>query len=105
MLGISAGQRYRTSSGSDDKARANLVGIAQLRASDSYGDVFSKTNTVLIGDTLRDVRAGLHGGARVIAVATGTDSEQALLDEGADIVLPDLRNTRAVKNAVANLIG
>lgn len=91
--------------GSDDKTRANLVGIAQLRASDSYGDVFSKTNTVLIGDTLRDVRAGLHGGARVIAVATGTDSEQALLDEGANIVLPDLRNTRAVKNAVANLIG
>jgi len=47
----------------------------------------------------------LHGGARVIAVATGTDSEQALLNEGADIVLPDLRDTRAVAKAVAGIAG
>jgi hypothetical protein len=41
----------------------------------------------------------------VIAVATGTDSEQALLNEGADIVLPDLRDTRAVTKAVAGIAG
>jgi phosphoglycolate phosphatase len=91
--------------GSDDKVRANLVGIAQVRASGRYGEVFDKRNTVLVGDTLRDVQAGLHGGARVIAVATGTDSEQALLNEGADIVLPDLRDTCAVTKAVADIAG
>lgn len=91
--------------GSDDKVRANLVGIAQVRASGRYGQVFDKKNTVLVGDTLRDVQAGLHGGARVIAVATGTDSEQALLNEGADIVLPDLQDTRAVTKAVAGIAG
>lgn len=48
--------------------------------------------------------ARLRGGARVIAVATGTDSAEALLNEGADIVLPDLRDTRAVTRAVAGIV-
>jgi phosphoglycolate phosphatase len=91
--------------GSDDKVRANLVGIAQVRASGRYGQVFDKMNTVLVGDTLRDVQAGLRGGARVIAVATGADSAKALLNEGADIVLPDLRDTLAVTKAVADIAG
>jgi len=91
--------------GSDDDVRANLVGIAQARASARYGEVFCKRNTILVGDTLRDVRAALNGGARVVAVATGTDSPQALLNAGADIVLPDLRDTRAVTEAVAGIAG
>jgi phosphoglycolate phosphatase len=91
--------------GSDDEVRANLVGIAQERASARYGPSFGKGNTVLIGDTLRDVRAGRDGGARVIAVATGSDSAGALRAEGADIVLPDLRDTRAVTEAVASFAG
>jgi phosphoglycolate phosphatase-like HAD superfamily hydrolase len=91
--------------GSDDKVRAKLVGIAQVRASGRYSQVFDKRNTVLIGDTLRDVQAGLRGGARVIAVATGTDSAEALLNEGVDIVLRDLQDTRAVTKAVADVVG
>ena len=43
--------------GSDDDVRANLVGIAQARGSARYGQVFDKRNTILVGDTLRDVRA------------------------------------------------
>ena len=70
------------------------------RASAKYGRKFDKGNTVLIGDTLRDVRAGQDGGARVIAVATGSDSAEVLRVAGADIVLPDLRDTRAVMEAV-----
>ncbi len=86
--------------GSDDEVRANLVGIAQERASSKYGIRFDKTNTVLIGDTLRDVQAGRNGGAYVIAVASGSDSMEALRAEGADIVLPDLGNTEAVIRAI-----
>ena len=89
--------------GSDDEVRANLVGLAQARARARYGQVFEKRNTILVGDTLRDVRAALDGGARIIAVATGTDSAEALLNEGADIVLPDLRDTRTVTEAVAGI--
>jgi phosphoglycolate phosphatase-like HAD superfamily hydrolase len=93
--------------GSDDPARDKLVAFARDRASAKYGARLDKTNTVLIGDTLRDVRAGRNGGAHVIGIATGPDSVEALRSEGADIVFPDLRDTRAVVEAVtgfANLL-
>jgi phosphoglycolate phosphatase len=86
--------------GSDDDVRSNLVGVARERASAKYGVKFDKTTTVLIGDTPRDIQAGRNGGAYVVAVASGSDSVEALLAEGADIVLPDLRDTRAVVDAV-----
>jgi phosphoglycolate phosphatase len=45
------------------------------------------------------------GGARVVAVATGSDSVESLRAAGADVVLPDLRDTRAVAEAVTSLAG
>lgn len=89
--------------GSDDEVRANLVSVAQQRASSKYGDRFDKTNTVLIGDTPRDVQAGRNGGALVVAVASGSDSIEVLRAEGADIVLSDLRDTQAVLAAINDL--
>jgi phosphoglycolate phosphatase-like HAD superfamily hydrolase len=86
--------------GSDDPARDKLVAFARDRASAKYGVQIDKTNTVLIGDTLRDVRAGQNGGAYVVGIATGPDSMDALRREGADVVLPDLQDTRAVVEAV-----
>jgi phosphoglycolate phosphatase len=91
--------------GSDDEVRANLVAVAQARATAKYGETFDKANTVLVGDTPRDVLAGRDGGARVVAVATGADSVESLRAAGADIVLPDLRNTRAITDAVTSLAG
>jgi phosphoglycolate phosphatase-like HAD superfamily hydrolase len=86
--------------GSDDRLRDNLVGFARERASAKHGARFGKDTTVLIGDTLRDVRAGRNGGAHVVGVATGPDSMDALRGEGADIVLPDLRDTQVVVEAI-----
>lgn len=86
--------------GSDDDVRGNLVAIARDRASARYGVALDKASTVLIGDTPRDVQAGRTGGARVVAVATGSDSMRTLRDEGADAVLPDLRDTQAVVDAI-----
>jgi phosphoglycolate phosphatase-like HAD superfamily hydrolase len=86
--------------GSDDHVRANLVGVAQHRASAKYGVTFGPAATVLIGDTPRDVRAGLDGGAHVVAVASGSDDMDSLRKEGAEVVLPDLRDTQAVVDAV-----
>ena len=86
--------------GSDDPARDKLVAFARDRASAKYGARLDRTNTVLIGDTLRDVRAGRNGGAHVVGIATGPDSVDALRSEGADIVFPDLRDTRMVVEAV-----
>jgi phosphoglycolate phosphatase-like HAD superfamily hydrolase len=91
--------------GDDDEARPRLVAVAQRRAAARYGIIFTKASTVLVGDTPRDVRAGLEGGARVVAVATGSDSADVLRAEGADVVLPDLRDTQAVVDAVKGVAG
>lgn len=91
--------------GSDHSVRAELVGIAQRRAAARYGVTFDADNTVLVGDTWRDVRAGRDGGARVVAVATGTDSIDRLREAGADAVRPDLRDTGAFLAALADLTG
>ena len=89
--------------GSDHEHRPALVAVAQQRAAARYGAAFTAVNTVLVGDTPRDVRAGREGGARVVAVATGSDDAGSLRAEGADIVLPDLRDTAAVVAAVTSL--
>jgi phosphoglycolate phosphatase len=90
--------------GSDDDVRANLVGIARDRASAKYRVRFDKDTTVLIGDTPRDVQAGRDGGAYVVAVASGSDSVEVLHREGADTVLPDLRDTQALVSAVTSCL-
>jgi phosphoglycolate phosphatase len=91
--------------GSDDEVRANLVAVAQARATAKYGEAFDKANTILVGDTSRDVRAGRDGGARVVGVATGSDSVESLRAAGADVVLTDLGDTGAVAEAVTSLAG
>jgi phosphoglycolate phosphatase-like HAD superfamily hydrolase len=55
---------------------------------------------VLVGDTPNDVLAGLEGGARVVAVATGSSDVQALKEAGAELVLEDLADTAAVVRAL-----
>lgn len=79
--------------GSDNPHRPALVRIAQGRAAAKHGGPFNRDNTVIVGDSLEDVRTGLEGGARVIAVASGTTTEQQLRAAGADHVLPDLTAT------------
>ncbi|MFF5206489.1 HAD family hydrolase [Streptosporangium sp. NPDC000396] len=86
--------------GSDDSVRANLVGVARKRAGAKYRTSFDESTTVLIGDTVRDVRAGKDSGAYVIAVASGLDTIERLKSEGADITLPNLVDTSALIDAV-----
>jgi phosphoglycolate phosphatase-like HAD superfamily hydrolase len=88
--------------GSDDAVRANLVRFAQERASVKYSVRFDAANSVLIGDTPRDVQAGRDGGAHVVGVASGSDDIEVLKAAGADLVLPDLCDTQAVMNAVTS---
>ena len=79
--------------GTDDDTRANLVKIARQRAEAARGVRFDPPSTVLIGDTPNDVAAARDGGARIIAVATGSDSAEDLASAGADTVFEDLTHT------------
>ncbi|MFD5319195.1 HAD family hydrolase [Streptomyces sp. NPDC127098] len=88
---------------SDDPHRPALVGIAQKRALEKHSLGFARSNTVIVGDSLEDVRTGLEGGALVIGVASGKTSGPELRQAGADLVLPDLRNPEDLLAAIAAL--
>ncbi|MGW5863199.1 HAD family hydrolase [Streptomyces sp. NPDC055239] len=90
---------------SDDAHRPALVAVAQRRAEAVTGQRFDRGSTVIIGDSLEDVRTGREGGAPVIAVASGTTTARALEDAGADLVLPDLTDVPRLVDAIDSLTG
>ena len=80
--------------GDDDPHRPRLVAIAQRRAHKRTGVAFGNHATVVIGDTLKDVEAGLAAGVHVIGVATGTTNVEELRTAGAHLVASDLNECR-----------
>ncbi|MBQ0825475.1 HAD family hydrolase [Streptomyces tagetis] len=81
---------------SDDPHRPALVRVAQQRAGARHGFTFTPDTTVIIGDSLEDVRTGREGGAHVIGVASGTTSAEQLASAGACHVVPDLTDAQRV---------
>lgn len=86
--------------GSDSAHRPALVVIARERAAEIRAITVADTDTVVIGDSLRDVAAAHANGARMVAVGTGRTSLDELAQAGADFTLPNLANTDAVLEAV-----
>jgi phosphoglycolate phosphatase len=84
--------------GDDDPHRPKLVGIAQQRAHDRTGVTFGNDATVLIGDTPKDVEAGLTAGIHVIGIATGKTSANELQEAGAHDVANNLGDCRDMMN-------
>ncbi|MBV2362650.1 HAD family hydrolase [Streptomonospora nanhaiensis] len=82
--------------GDDHRERPELVRVARERVQEATGIAFTADTTVLVGDSPNDVMAALHGGARIVAVATGIVSADELRAAGADTVLDDLSDTDAV---------
>jgi phosphoglycolate phosphatase len=74
--------------GSDSEDRAELPGIARARAGNHAPE-----DTVVIGDTPRDIACARADGVRVIAVTTGPFDAHAL--RGADAVCADVREVLA----------
>lgn len=83
--------------------KATLLQVAQGRARQRYGRPYGPANTVVIGDSVRDVQAARIGGATVIGVASGRSTAADLRAAEADLVLPDLSDAAAVVAAVAGL--
>jgi phosphoglycolate phosphatase len=86
--------------GSDDRHRSRLVAVALAKCERKHGATLTARDAVLVGDTPLDVAAAREGGARSVAVATGPFAAHELAAAGADVVLPDLRDTEAVAAAV-----
>jgi phosphoglycolate phosphatase-like HAD superfamily hydrolase len=88
--------------GSDHEERDCLPAIAIERATRHYGVTFDRSRVVVVGDTPRDVRCGLHEGVRTVAVATGRFRPRELQDAGAHTVFSDFSRTDEV---VSRLLG
>jgi phosphoglycolate phosphatase-like HAD superfamily hydrolase len=86
--------------GSDDRQRGRLVAVALQKCARKHAAMLTPRDVVLVGDTPLDVAAAREGGARAVGVATGPYGAEDLRAAGADDVLPDLRDTEAVVQAV-----
>ena len=80
--------------------RNRLLPEALARVAVSGGPHASQADAVIIGDTPLDVAVALSGGARSIAVATGSHTTDELHASGADVVFQDLSNLDAVLAAL-----
>ena len=76
--------------GSDHEDRAELLRAGVRRAEAVVGRALQGGEVWIVGDTPKDVAAARAIGARVLAVATGRYSEDALRACGPDAALPDL---------------
>lgn len=82
--------------GDDHEKRSQVFRSAIEAARKHYGWAAGARSTWVIGDTVQDVMAAREVGARSIAVATGPVSGKDLAGSGADLILPDLSDTRRV---------
>ena len=82
--------------GDDHHDRNKLGPIALERAKETMESEFSPENTVVIGDTPKDIACGKALGAVTLAVATGGFSIAELVAYGADYALDDLTSPDAL---------
>ena len=70
--------------GSDSRNRTELTRKALERGAEVSGAPLDHDQTIAVGDTPRDVKAGHGAGIHVVGVATGSYSVEELEEAGAD---------------------
>jgi phosphoglycolate phosphatase-like HAD superfamily hydrolase len=92
---------FRAGSFGDEETDRNLLLPEALRRIAAAGHgTFAADAVVVIGDTPHDVAVARGGGARSIAVATGSHTTEQLRAAGADHVFHDLSQLREVLGAL-----
>jgi phosphoglycolate phosphatase-like HAD superfamily hydrolase len=82
--------------GGDAAQREALVAVAVQRARAAGMREVNASDVVVVGDTPLDVACAHANAARVLAVATGSFAAADLCAAGADLVVNDLSDTRAI---------
>lgn len=82
--------------GDEGETRRELPPIARARHHDRSGHLLDPKQTVVIGDTPKDVDCAHHSGCVAIAVATGQIPIAELHASGADLVLETLEETAEI---------
>lgn len=86
--------------GDDAETRARLVHLAMAEWARAGGSGDPR-DTIVIGDTPRDIRCAQDNGCRCLAVATGRDSTENLEQAGADAVARDLTDVDTLERWLA----
>ena len=86
--------------GEDAPTRPGLVPVAWKRFEEKKQMPVSPEETLIIGDTPRDIQAAHENGIRALAVTTGPFSEEELTEADADLILPGLEDADAVKRFI-----
>ncbi|MBK9140061.1 MAG: HAD hydrolase-like protein [Verrucomicrobia bacterium] len=81
--------------GDDDEDRNRLVAVGRARGERLLGRALAGDEVLVVGDTPADVRCGRAIGAKVLAVATGGASPEALRQSQPDWLVPDLTHAAA----------
>lgn len=80
--------------GSDNISKTELVKIAIKRAEKNFN--FKCNDIFVIGDTIRDIKAGLKAGVKTIGIGTGNYSKEELKASGADFAFDDLSSIEEI---------
>ncbi len=88
--------------GTEVARRSDMVQQAINKATELTGNTFHGKDIVIIGDSPRDIECGKEFNALIIAVATGFHSMQELRAMNPDYLVPDLRDTDYILNAIGN---
>lgn len=86
--------------GSDHEDRNELPAIGAERGAAHAGRDFAPEDVVILGDTPRDIACARAFGARAVIVATGRFDRDELAAHDPDVLFDDLRDTRAVMEAL-----
>ena len=88
--------------GSEHPDRNKLPPLALYRLGQQLGSALPTESALVIGDTPHDIACARHTGLRVLCVATGTYSREALEPHKPDYLLDDLSDTDAVMEILRN---
>lgn len=90
--------------GNDHENRNELPPIAIRRTNEFYkSERFFPYNTIVIGDTLRDIECARHSGIPVISVSSGACSVEELSSGKPDLLVSDLTDRVLIRSRLTEI--
>lgn len=86
--------------GSEVQVREDMIRLAIEKSRQLAGREFRGKNIVVVGDSVRDIEAGRHFGAKTIAVATGYHTREKLAAARPDVLFPNFADWPKVFKAI-----
>lgn len=81
--------------------RADLVKYAIKKAEELHGKI-KKSNVIIVGDTIHDIRCAKESCVKCLAVATGTYSYGQLNEKNPDYIFEDLKDSKKIIEVIKN---